>query len=161
MLKNQVVLFIVFTIAAATGAPSQQTSEKANGDDAILRQSVAQMMAGWNAKSGEQFAAPFAADADYVVVNGMKVKSRRAIAEGHQQIFDTFYKDSSLTLAIDTIRYLRPDVAVVHVNAKLKIGGRPEDSLARLTLVAAKNAGRWEIAAFQNTAIQPAAPTGK
>jgi uncharacterized protein (TIGR02246 family) len=154
MLKNRVVLFIVLTVAAAGGARAQQTDAK-SGDDAMLRQAVTQMMTGWNAKSGEQFAAPFAADADYVVINGMKLKTRRAIAEGHQQIFDTFYKVSTLSLAVDTIRYLKPDVAIIHANASLKFGGRPDENLARMTLVMTKNSGRWEIAAFQNTAIQP------
>jgi uncharacterized protein (TIGR02246 family) len=47
-----------------------------------------------DAKSGEAFAAPFAADADYVVVNGMKLKGRDLIEKGHMSIFLTIYKDS-------------------------------------------------------------------
>jgi uncharacterized protein (TIGR02246 family) len=48
------------------------------------------MESGWNTKSGERFAE----DADYVVINGMYIKGRKAIETGHQQIFDTIYKSS-------------------------------------------------------------------
>ena len=84
-------------------------------DEAAIRENVRQMEAGWNAKSGAQFAKPFAEDADYVVINGSYIKGREVIAEGHQRIFDTFYKESVLSLSVKQVRMLRPDVAVVHV----------------------------------------------
>ena len=40
--------------------------------------------------------AHFAEDADYVIINGMRIKGREAIDSGHQQIFDTIYKGSVL-----------------------------------------------------------------
>ena len=60
-----------------------QTSQDPKSDEAAIRKVVQQVQDGWNAKSGEAFAAPFAADADYVVVNGMKIKGRDLIEKGH------------------------------------------------------------------------------
>src|SRR5215217_3708758 len=85
-------------------------------DEAALRESVKQMETGWNTKSGALFAKPFAEDADYVVINGMYIKGRAAIESAHQRIFDTIYKDTKINLTVKQIRFLRPDVAVVHVN---------------------------------------------
>ena len=124
-----------------------------SADEAAMRESVKQMETGWNTKSGAAFAKPFAEDADYVVINGMYFKGRAAIETAHQRIFDTVFKDTKITLTVKQIRFLRGDVAVVHVT-----GHRdgPTDELkqdAMLTLVMTKEKQGWVIAAFQNTQI--------
>lgn len=124
-------------------------------DEAALRENVKQMEGGWNAKKGELFAKPFTEDADYVVINGMYIKGRNEIAKGHQQIFDTFYKNTSLRLSIRQIRFLRRDVALVHVDGHLDgIGneGHPASD-ASITMVMTRGKQGWEIAAFQNTEV--------
>ena len=61
------------------------------------------------------FAKPFAKDTDYFVINGMYIKGGATIESAHQRIFDTVYKVTTLSLTVKQIRFLRPDVAVVHV----------------------------------------------
>lgn len=124
-------------------------------DDAAIRENVRQLEAGWNAKDGALLAKPFAADADYVVINGSYVKGREAIAEGHQRIFDTVYKESTLSLSVKQVRMLRPDVAVVYVKGTNKTprGAQTHTAEAFMTLVMTKESGAWKIAAFQNTAV--------
>ena len=125
-------------------------------DEAAIRENVRQMEAGWNAKSGEQFAKPFAAEADYVIINGMYIKGREVIAQSHQRIFDTFYKESTISLSVKQVRMLRPDVAVVHVTGTNKVprGAETQVTEAIVTLVMTKESGAWKIAAFQNTEVK-------
>ena len=122
-------------------------------DEAAVREQVKQMETGWNTKSGADFAKPFAEDADYVVINGMYIKGRTIIAKAHQQIFDTIYKDTKITLAIKQVRFLRPDVAVVHVNAHRAGPTKELTADAVLTLVTTKERQGWTIVAFQNTQV--------
>src|SRR5687768_10670602 len=84
-------------------------------DERELRGLAQQMWDGWNARSGDAFAAPFADDADYVVVDGMRIKGRGLIAVGHQLLFDTVYRTSQIRGEVESVRSLRPDVALVHV----------------------------------------------
>lgn len=146
-------LALAALLACALHASAQ--TQTAGGDDAAIRENVRQMEAGWNSKSGAAFAKPFAADADYVVINGMQIKGRDAIAEGHQRIFDTFYKDSVISLSVKQARMLRADVAVVHVSGHLKTtrGADAQETDAVITLVMTKENGDWKIAAFQNTGV--------
>ncbi|HVF42840.1 MAG TPA: SgcJ/EcaC family oxidoreductase [Pyrinomonadaceae bacterium] len=148
---RNISLALAAVLACALQAPAQTQS----GDDAALRENVRQMEAGWNSKSGAAFSKPFAEDADYVVINGMQIKGREAIAEGHQRIFDTVYKDSVLGLSVKQVRMLRADVAVVHVSAHLKsspaAGAQEGDAV--ITVVMTKEGGAWKIAAFQNTGV--------
>ena len=160
MLKNFTIL--IFVLIAAVASVNAQKSDDKSTDETAIRAQVEQMMKGWNTKNGADFAKPFAEDADYVVINGMQIKGRNEIAKGHQGIFDTIFKNTTLTLSADSIRFLRPDVAVVHVSGSLKIAGNDSrPSNARMTLVMTKANGRWEIAAFQNTPVQAAVETKK
>ena len=124
-----------------------------SADEAGIRENVKQIETGWNTKSGALFATPFAEDADYVVINGMYIKGRSVIETGHQQIFDTIYKETTVTLTIKQIRFLRPDVAVAHVNGHRTGPTKDLEQDAMLTLVMTKEKEGWTIAAFQNTAV--------
>jgi uncharacterized protein (TIGR02246 family) len=149
------ILALSFVSFPATGYA--QTASTANTDEAAIRQIVKQLEDGWNAHDGKAFAAPFATDADYVVVNGMFVKGREAIEQGHVGIFTTIYKDSRNVATVKSVRLLRPGVALAHVewNLEFKVGGEAKKGHAMNTLVLTKEGGKWSIAAFQNTPIEP------
>ncbi len=146
----------IILICAATFVFAQEKNSKMSKDEAAIRANVEQMAKGWNMKSGAEFAKPFAEDADYVVVNGAHIKGRAANAAGHQQIFNTIYKDSRNAGTVKQIRFVRPDVAIVHVewNLSFKVNGEEQKGHALSTMVMTKEKGKWSIAAFQNTAIQ-------
>jgi len=132
-----------------------QSQDSHAADEAAMRESVKQLETGWNTKSGAVFAKPFAEDADYVVINGMYFKGRTAIETAHQRIFDTIFKDTKISLTVKQIRFLRPDVAVVHVNGHRDGPAKELTGDAILTLVMTKEQQGWTIAAFQNTSVAP------
>lgn len=152
---TNIILVLIFTAIGISAQEKMKTSDMSK-DEAAVRANAEQMIKGWNMKSGAEFAKPFAEDADYVIINGTQIKGRTVIAEGHQRIFDTIYKNSILSYTIEQLRFLRPDVAVVHILGLLKV--TEENSTrsvnARITLVMTKNKDKWEIAAFQNTQVE-------
>lgn len=144
---------LVFVTLLMLGFSGQTVRDNRAADEAAMRESVKQLETGWNTKSGAVFAKPFAEDADYVVINGNYIKGRAVIESQHQRIFDTIYKDTSLTLTVKQIRFLRPDVAVVHVEGRRTSTVNELVQDAMLTLLMTKEKQGWVIAAFQNTAI--------
>lgn len=125
-------------------------------DETAIRGLVQQLQDAWNASDGTAYAAPFANDADYVVVNGNFIHGRDAIDAGHARIFSTIYRDSHIELTVEQLRPLRDDIALVNVRGHLVVRDETgtEESGARLGMVAAKNDDKWEFVAFQNTAIR-------
>ena len=99
------------------------------------------------------FAAPFAADADFVNIRGEHFRGQAAIAAGHAAIFKTIYAGSTNEYQLETARLLRPEVALVHVHAVLDAPHGPLQGRhgARFSLILTGAAGRWEIAALHNT----------
>lgn len=147
------LVFVTLLMLGFSGQTAPQDSRAA--DEALIRESVKQMETGWNTKSGALFAKPFAEDADYVVINGMYIKGRAVIESAHQRIFDTIYKDTNLILTVKQIRFLRPDVAVIHVEGRRTGATKELEQDAMLTLLMTKEKQGWLIAAFQNTAVAP------
>jgi uncharacterized protein (TIGR02246 family) len=149
-LRITLALLTVFLLSANTLAQNNHAP-----DEVALREVVKQLETGWNTKSGALFGKPFAEDADYVVINGMYIKGRETIASAHQRIFDTIYKDTNVKLTVKQIRFLRADVAVVHVTAQRRGATKELTQDAIITLVVTKENRGWAIAAFQNTGITP------
>lgn len=147
---SMLAIFMLFIPGVTLTAHAQNSAAAA---EAALRENVKALETGWNNKSGAVFAKPFAEDADYVVINGMYIKGRAVIESAHQRIFDTVFKDTKLSLTVKQIRFLRPDVAVVHVTGHRDGPTKELQQDAILTMVMTKEKQGWTIAAFQNTAV--------
>lgn len=149
--------FVAIIACALTAAAQESGSPNMRAaDEAAIRANVKQMETGWNTKSGALFAKPFAEDADFVNLLGMYTKGRSVIEKGHQQILDTLFKNSTVKLSVKQIRFLRPDVALVHVSGRNKVQQGEEtrelDGIA--TLVMTKDKDQWKIASLQNTRVE-------
>jgi uncharacterized protein (TIGR02246 family) len=87
----------------------------AAGDESAIRALVQRMLHGFNARDAAEFSAPFAEDADGIVRDGQHFKGRSAIHQAHAEIFDSVYRDMPSEYTIEHIRWLREDVALMHV----------------------------------------------
>lgn len=111
---------------------------------------------GWNAGDGGACARPFAEDADFVAVTGLKAHGRDLIARGHAEILSTVFRGTQLSATVESIRFVRGDVAVADVTMRLRYeDGRPfmpgqYPGYSSAGLVVAKDGGRWSIIAFRN-----------
>lgn len=155
-MRTIIAASILFISMIAVSAAQQAQPGGRAGDEAAIRKIVSRLQDAWNAGDGKAFAEPFAADADYVIVNGMRIKGRDTIDAGHRNIFNTIYKGSNNTSSIKSIRFLRDDVAVAHVEWHLKYtrDGAAREGKAMNSLVLTRDNGQWSIAAFHNTPIE-------
>jgi uncharacterized protein (TIGR02246 family) len=145
----------VFLCVSATLMFSLLLSAQTNkADEQSLRNIVSTIQDGWNEKSGEKFASPFADVHDYIVVNGLYLPSfgKKQNAAVHQQLFDGRYKNANLKLNVDKISFYKKDLAQITV-----IGANypaseaiPKDPTAIMTLIVEKKADGWKIISFHN-----------
>ncbi len=139
--------------------PINPASTQQAEDEASIRQIVKQVEEHWNAGDGHAFADHFTEDADFVNIRGLHVNGRKAIAEGHQQIFATIYKDSQNTAMITDVRFVRTDVTLAHVRWHLRFWQDKTlaETQAMSTLVLVKQTEpskcSWQITAFHNTPV--------
>ena len=109
----------------------------------------------WNAADGAGFAEPFAVDADFVAIRGDLHTGRRAIAEGHQQIFDTIYAGSTVSLRVLQARELEGGPILAHVRGEIDAPAGPLAGrhAATASVVLVPRGDEYEITAFHNTLV--------
>jgi uncharacterized protein (TIGR02246 family) len=124
-------------------------------DERAIQDILEQIETAWNRYDSVSIAAPFAEDANFIQIFGGQLDGRNAIESAHRVIFDTIYKNSHASFTLRSVRFVRPDVAVVFARAhvKFKDGNEPREIETRPTLVAVKEQGKWQIVTFQNTRV--------
>ncbi len=124
-------------------------------DEGAIQGILKQLEVAWNDYDSVRFAAFFAEDANFIHIFGGQLDGRTAIEASHRHIFDTIYRGSRVSFMLRSIRFVRPDVAVVFARAHLNFdeGNEPREMETRPTLIAVKEEAKWQIAAFQNTKI--------
>src|SRR3712207_5108444 len=127
-------------------------------DEEAVRDLYRELMDGWNRGSGEDYAAVFTEDGDLVAFDGTHFEGREKIAPFHQELFDKWMKGSRLVGRIKDVRFLSPNVALMHAVGSTVMRGKSEPSPEResiQTLVAVRQGEAWRLAAFQNTRVRP------
>ena len=128
---------------------------------------VAGLTDAWNRGDAKAFSARFAADGSFTNVLGIVAYGREVFELRHSEIFSTIYEGSVLQQSIGKLRFIRPDVAVVDVDAAVSGYRRLPPGVqagsdgvlrAKLQLVLTRENDGWWIAAFHNVDVKPLPP---
>src|SRR5436309_5759069 len=79
----------------------------------VIQGILQQIETAWNRYDSVSLAAAFAEDANFIQIFGGQLDGRAAIEAAHRHIFETIYRGSHASFVLRSIRFLRPDVAVV------------------------------------------------
>ncbi len=140
--------------AISTTAALSQTGN----DEQAIQKVVATMESGWAQKKGDVFASVFADVHDYIVWNGYYFPNMThdLNVRQHQALFDGPYKNYDIKLKIDKIKFLRPDLALVHVLGGGADKGQPapENPGILISMIMEKKDGVWKIISFHNLDLE-------
>ena len=108
--------------------------------------------------NADAYADLFTNDASYIAFDGSRAQGRREIAESHRPLFEGILHSSRLVGEILEIRFLAPNVALIHSKGAVLQKRQQQPSRRAMsiqTTVVVKQDGRWLISAFQNTRYRP------
>lgn len=134
-------------------------------DEEAIRGVAASFERAWNQHDMKALSILVAEEADFVNVAGTWLKSRKEFEEAHTRIHQLQMKESVLTNKSTHIRFVRPDIAVVHLEWSLK-GDKDPDGKPRpprdgiFTWIVEKRNGKWSIIVAHNTNLRDPA-TGR
>ena len=131
---------------------------QSQSDEKAIESLVQDIAEAWTAGNGEGFARHFADEHDFYVWNGLYFpdQTKEANARSHQQIFDTFYKDTRHYAVLDKIRFVKEDVAVIMVMSAVvpKTAPAPEHPGVLWSATLLKSDNQWKIVSFHNADIE-------
>jgi len=128
-------------------------------DEAAIRQLLDELTDAWARGDAKAYGARFRADGTFTNVFGTFHGGRDEFDLRHDEVFRGIFKGTRVTMQIEKLRFLRPDVAALDLEvglfgAKIEPPGvrRGADGAlhTRLLMVLTKERGGWEIAAYHN-----------
>lgn len=129
-------------------------------DEKAIKAVVVAMTEGFNRHDAKAATRMYTPDADFVNVRGDRAKGRKEIEDQLAAVFASRLKESILKTESISIRFVRTDVAIVHVvNERSGLIGAhgvhwpPQRELS--IRVMEKDGGAWRVTAFHNTMIRP------
>jgi uncharacterized protein (TIGR02246 family) len=144
------------TRVPSTAIPATGTSTR--NDDQQLSALFDRLLSTWTAGDARAYGACFTPDADYVSFDGTRARGVEPMIESHDRLFRGVLAGSALVGEIESIRYLGPDIALVHGFASVLVAWRsrlPERRLTRTTIVAVRTGAGWRITSINNARVRP------
>jgi uncharacterized protein (TIGR02246 family) len=150
-MKGLLVLAVV--LYASLAAPAQ-----ASPDETAVRNIIQEEITAWNSGDAVAYSRHFAAEGTFTNIRGQFFTGRQPFIERHDYLFKGPFHGSTLRQDIVSLKFVRPDVAVVEVLTsvtgipKLFPGTNTDDKgrlRTRLLQVVVKKGGEWKIAAIE------------
>ena len=152
------LLLLVVSSAAIAATATQSTGGRGEEKDrAAIAKTLGRFLDAWNTHDAHAFSLIFTEDADFTNVAGVHAQGRSNVEAFHAPRFADYFKDSHQTATIRSIRFLKPDLAIVDVDWQMtgarSADGKPAgDRRGLLVWVMAKQAdGSWLIEVMHNT----------
>jgi uncharacterized protein (TIGR02246 family) len=130
-------------------------------DEISVRALPVAFSAAWAKHDGHELARIMAEDVDFVSVGATWLHGRADFEKYHTRLLSVRFKDSTLTPVETAVRFIRPDLALIHWSWTIQ-GDKNADGSVRpqrsglMTMLAEKHKGSWLVAAAQNTNAGPA-----
>ena len=157
-MKSLALAFLLFVAAAApVGAQTK-------ADDEAVRKLPDTFRDAWATHDGHELAKMMADDVDFVTVGATWLHGKPDFEKYHVRLLAGRFKQSTITPLRTEVRFLRPDIAVVHWSWTIA-GDKNPDGTARqprfgmMTMIAEKRNAAWLVVVSTNdNSIPGAAP---
>nr|MBA2680348.1 SgcJ/EcaC family oxidoreductase [Ktedonobacteraceae bacterium] len=136
--------------------PPFQQQNASSSDEIEVRALYRQILDGWNQRSADAFAVPFAEDGEVIGFDGSQMTGRGEIASTLRHIF-AGHATAPYVSKVKSVRLLSDEVAILRAIVGMVPPGQSDLNPAvnaHQTLIAVKHDGTWQIEFFQNTPAQ-------
>ena len=123
-------------------------------DEGAIRKQIEQYQEAWNNHDATALAAHFDLDGDQILPGRPIVSGRADLEKRWREHFSGMAQGRRITLTVDSIRFLKPDVAIINTSAEFTGGRDPEGreippGQDRGTWVIIKKGDQWLLTALR------------
>jgi uncharacterized protein (TIGR02246 family) len=147
------LLLLLFSLSNGSSGQNQS-------DQGAVRSIPQSFARAWNTHSGHELSKIMAEDVDFVNVGADWIHGRVDFEVYHARLLSGRFKASTLVPLETDVRFMRPDLAVIHWSWKV-LGDKNEDMTPRkpryglFTMIAEKGRSGWLVVEAQNTNWTP------
>ncbi len=141
--------------AAEPRAAMPASNPAKEADEQAIRATAEDFVKAFNAADVKAIGALWAPDAEYTDESDQSFQGRAAIEEVYADLFKQ-HLGAMMTVKIESLRLLGPDVALEKGVARVKSPGGIADTAARYTVVHAKRNGKWTMVFGRDAPYVPA-----
>ena len=146
---------------------TSQLSAQSRSDTTAVRNIVKNEIETWNKGDATGYSRDFAASGTFTNIRGQFFAGYPAYLKQHEVIFQGIFKNSTLKQEIVSLKFIRPDVAILETATT--VNGAPQGPVGvtrddkrrirtRLMQVVAKENGVWKIMTYHNVDVKPQTP---
>ena len=144
-----------------------QLSAQSSSDTTAIRNIVRGEIDSWKRGDAVGYSRDFATAGTFTNIRGQFFTGYPGYLKQHEVIFQGIFKNSTLKQDVVSLRFIRPDVAIVETattvaGASQSPVGVTKDEKGlirtRLLQVVAKEAGVWKIVTYHNVDVKPGIP---
>ncbi|HSJ30441.1 MAG TPA: SgcJ/EcaC family oxidoreductase [Longimicrobiales bacterium] len=132
----------LMVLASASPLPAQDPS----ADEQAVRRAIEATGVALNARDYAAAAAVFAENGDLILPRSRRVVGRTAIRAFWEERWSQAPVERRITLTVQSLRFLTPDVAVADCTAEFTVGEPTRD---RATYVLVRRGEFWQVAALR------------
>jgi len=149
------ISLVLMVLVTMSFAEARAMDEK---DTTAIRRIATQWEEAWNRHDMSAMAALLTDDADFVNVGGMHWKGREQIEREHAKRHQMQLKESVWATRDVQVQFLKPDLALVHIEWAIHGDRDPDGTLRKprlgvFTWVMLKDKDTWRIRAAHNTNV--------
>jgi uncharacterized protein (TIGR02246 family) len=142
-------------------------SAQASADSTAIRNIVRGEVDAWNKGDAVAYSRDFAASGTFTNIRGQFFTGYPGYLKQHEVIFQGIFKNTTLTQDVVSLKFIRPDVAIIETATTVSgatdtpVGVTRDDKgrlRTRLLQIVAKEAGIWKIVTYHNVDVKPGIP---
>jgi len=139
-------------VLASAPAYAQLKSEDA------IQNALNEYALAWNNRDHVALTSMYTLDGDYTGFDGVVKRGRDAISDRYQFMFSTPLGGSHLSVDMASLRFLKPDTALVDGTFKLEMSSRPDGTIdnkvANFVAVMVDEDGQWRFTAVWSSSLR-------
>jgi uncharacterized protein (TIGR02246 family) len=148
-MKSLLSGFLLLLLAATANAQFK-------ADEEAVRKLPQAFCEAWAKHDGHELAKIMADDVDFVTVATAYLHGRADFEKFHVRLLSGRFKGANIAQLETTVRFLRPEMAVVHWSWRIDGDKNPDGTVRQprygmMTMVAEKRSGTWLVVVGQNT----------
>lgn len=155
-MRNVILVTLAIVGFGGLGESASTAQEKPKPED-LIRETLQSYVTGWNRADSRAIADMYTSDADYTGFGSVMTRGRGEIEARYTTLFSGAYAGTQIALDMSSLRFLKPDVAIVDGTLDLtyhNANGSVQTGKGLFIAIMSDDQGQWRFTTFWSKRLE-------